>query len=76
MKIRLSRHARRRMKLYDIQEKIITDALSDIQMKEAGRREIIKSISGFQFPMKIVFEIKEDEVMIVTAYPLKKGLKK
>jgi len=47
MIIKLSRHARRRAKLYKISEDIIHEILSDIDLSE-GEHEIIKNVPGFR----------------------------
>jgi len=41
-----------------------------------GKNEIVKQVSGFKYPLKIVVSIKEDLITVVTNYPLKKGRKK
>lgn len=75
MKIKFSRHAKRRAKLYGISETIITDILMNINLHQ-GEHEIIKDVPGFKYPLKIVISIEEDLITIVTNYPLKKGRKK
>ncbi len=41
-----------------------------------GEHEIIKHISGFKYPLKIVVSVEEDLMTVITNYPLKKGRKK
>lgn len=75
MKIKFSRHAKRRTKLYGISETIITDILTNMNLHQ-GEHEIIKNVSGFKYPLKIVVSVQEDLITVVTNYPLKKGRKK
>ena len=75
MKIKFSRHAKRRAKLYGISETIITDILTNMNLHQ-GEHEIIKNVSGFKCPLKVVVSVEEDLITVVTNYPLKKGRKK
>lgn len=73
--IKFSRHAKRRAKLYGISESIVIDILRNINLHQ-GEHEIIRDVSGFKYPVKIVVSVEEDLTTIVTNYPLKKGRKK
>ena len=42
---------------------------------EDGEHEIIKDLSEFKFPIKVVAVVKEGIVTVITNYPLKKGRK-
>jgi hypothetical protein len=75
VKIKFSRHAIRRAKLYGIAESIIEDIITSLNLHE-GEHEIIKDVVGFKYPLKIVVSIKKDTATIITNYPLKKGRKK
>ncbi|MDP3297452.1 MAG: hypothetical protein Q8N09_07680 [Thermodesulfovibrionia bacterium] len=75
MKIKFSRHAKRRAKLYGISETIMTDILMNMNLHQ-GEHEIIKNVSGFKYPLKIVVSVEKDLITVVTNYPLKKGRKK
>lgn len=75
MDIKFSRHAKRRVKLYGISESIVIDILRDMNLHQ-GEHEIIKDVSGFKYPLKIVVSVEEDLTTVVTNYPLKKGRKK
>ncbi len=75
MEIKFSRHAKRRAKLYEISETIITDTLTNMNLHQ-GEHEIIKHVSGFNYPLKIVVSVKENLMTVVTNYPLRKGRKK
>lgn len=75
MKIIFSRHAKRRAKLYKISESVIFEILENMEWSH-GKHEIIKKVEGFKFSLKIVVDIKNDILTIVTNYPLRKGRKK
>lgn len=74
MEINFSRHARRRAKLYKIPEDLIVNLLSGITAED-GQHEMIQPIEGLAYPLKIVFVIESHTITVVTAYPLKKGLR-
>jgi len=75
MKVRFSRHAKRRAKLYDIPESTIIDILTSMELS-CGEHEIIKDISGFKLPLKIVIAVEDETITVITAYPLKRRRKK
>ncbi len=75
MKVKFSRHAKRRAKLYGISETIITDILKTMNLHQ-GEHEIIKDVSGLKYQLKIVVSVEEDLITVVTNYPVKKGRKK
>jgi hypothetical protein len=75
MGIKFSRHAKRRMKLYKIPERVIIDILLQLEVSE-GLHEHIEEIEGFKYPLKIVFSVQNEHKTVVTTYPLKKGLSK
>jgi len=70
-RINISRHARRRLKLYGIPETEILNALTDFD--EFGKHTIIKAIDGIKNPVKIVIDVRTDDITVITAYPLKRG---
>lgn len=80
MKLRLSRHARHHLKLYGIHVKEILEAIEspdadpDAKEVESNKRTAIKRIAGrfSGYPLKVVYERTEDEVFVITVYPLKK----
>ncbi len=74
MKVKFSRHAKRRAKLYKIPESTILDILESIKLPQ-GKHEITKSVEGFKYPLKIVISVGGDIISIITTYPLKKGRK-
>jgi hypothetical protein len=69
--IKLSRHAKRRAKLYNIPESTIIDIVEHANLT-VGEQIIIKDI-GLKFPLKIVISVEEFTATVLTAYPLKKG---
>jgi hypothetical protein len=75
MKIKFSRHAKRRAKLYGLSETIITDILKATYLPQ-GEHEIIREVPGFKYPLKIVVSVEENLMTVITNYPLKKGRKK
>ncbi|MCX6338644.1 MAG: DUF4258 domain-containing protein [Candidatus Aureabacteria bacterium] len=75
MKIKFSRHAQKRSKLYAISESIIKRLLSNMDLKE-GEHEIIREVAGFKYPLKIIVVVEKDSATVITTYPLKKRRKK
>ena len=74
MKIKISRHAKRRAKLYSIPESVIIEILKGKELS-SGVQEIIETVEGFKYPLKIVVTVEDDTITIITNYPLKKGRK-
>lgn len=72
MKIRFSRHAKRRASLYKIPESIISTILTGMNLRQ-GDHEIIRDVAGFQYPLKIVVSVAGDTATVITNYPFKKG---
>lgn len=72
MRIKFSRHAQRRAKLYKIPESMVEKILEGLDLTD-GEHEIIRNVSGFKYPIKIVFAVENDIMTVITNYPLKKG---
>jgi len=72
MIIRFSRHARRRARLYGIEESTIERILADMGLAE-GEHEVAGTAPGIEYPIKIVVAVESDIITVVTSYPLKKG---
>ena len=75
-----TRHARRRMRLYDIDEADVEFVLSapSVRNSPAGERAFAheeKSHSPRNYVLKVVFVRKGSDIEVVTVYPLKKGAK-
>ena len=64
MNFHYSRHAKRRMALYNINKFTVESILKGVTSK--GKQEIVKKISKYKYPIKVVFEIKNDFIMIIT----------
>jgi hypothetical protein len=75
VKIKFSRHAKRRSKLYRIPESTIIGILKPMKFSP-GEHEIIKKVEGFKCPLKIVIAVEDDTITVITNYPLKKGRKR
>ena len=73
--IRFSRHARRRAKLYNISESLVSEILASMRLR-AGEHEIIRIVPGFRYPLKIIVSVESDIAMVITNYLLKRGMKK
>lgn len=79
MNIRFSRHSKRRLQLYNINE---TDIINEIEKYllenslPAGKVELMKkSKPKYKYPLKIIFEKNYNGIIVITVYPLKKGKK-
>lgn len=74
--IKFSRHAKRRMALYNLNE---TDV---IEIIEKGNKEIINenkisfiaSLYNYNYPIKVVCKIIGNDKLVITNYPLKKRI--
>jgi hypothetical protein len=75
VKIKFSRHAKRRAKLYSIQESIVAQLILEANLTE-GEHEIIRNVPGFKYPLKIIVSLDGDVVKVITNYPLKQGAAK
>jgi hypothetical protein len=71
--INFSRHAKRRIKLYDIEEQEIIKIINNEKHIKLGQNEIVRKISGHRYSIKIVFDFEKDYIIVITAYPLKRG---
>jgi hypothetical protein len=79
MQISISRHARRRLRLYSIDEADVIAALERgmATAKRTGTRGVLIDETlacKYKFPLKIVFEMEQTEVCVITTYPLKRGV--
>ncbi len=72
MKIKFSRHAKRRAKLYKIPETTITKILETMELSQ-GEHKIIKDIPELERPIKVVIAVEGDIITVITNYPLKRG---
>ena len=72
MIVKFSRHAKRRAKLYEIPESTVEKILADSDLG-IGEHELIRDVSGFKYPIKIVVSVESNIMNVITTYPLKKG---
>ena len=77
MRIDFSRHAKRRMQLYKIDEddvkSTIETALSNRGETSGKYEEVNNELSEkYGYPLKIVFLIEGGRIIVLTAYPLRK----
>jgi sulfur carrier protein ThiS len=72
MIIKISRHGKRRAKLYNIPESTMEEILKDLDLQD-GEHEAIKDVQGFKYPIKIVVSVEGNILTVSTNYPLKKG---
>jgi hypothetical protein len=72
MEIYFTRHSKRRAKLYGISESIIREVINNADIYE-GQQEILKRVTGFKYPLKIVISAEGNTATVLTNYPLKKG---
>jgi len=70
--VKFSRHAKRRAKLYKIPESTVEKILADSDLNN-GEHEIVRDVSGFKYPIKIVVSVESNMMNVITNYPLKKG---
>ncbi len=77
MKINISRHAQRRLKLYKIDiadvDTVITNWLKSKSVLNNRETIIARELKQkYEYPLKIVIAIEGSEIVLVTAYPVKK----
>jgi hypothetical protein len=74
----ISRHARNNMRLYNISERDIQGAIDspEVSGREGDKMVVMKKFqdrfSGF--PLKVVYEKIGNELLIITAYPIKRKM--
>jgi len=74
MNLILSRHAKRRMKLYSIEESDIQFLLNTYAINsKVGRQDIVAKLEKFSYPIKVIFEVKENTIQLITCYLLKRA---
>ncbi|MFP4392010.1 MAG: hypothetical protein ACOC3Y_01365 [Desulfohalobiaceae bacterium] len=79
-KVNFSRHAKRRMQLYKLTEENIICILQDQDPEFhflEGKHEIVSKAkpSRYGYPIKVIFSCEQGRISVITAYPLKRGLK-
>ena len=76
IKVRLSRHAKRRMRLYDILESDVVRAIKQGEKVDTDDNKTAFLLSmplKYKYPLKVVTIHQDDRILVVTAYPLKNG---
>jgi hypothetical protein len=74
--IEYSRHSRRRMRLYGITEHHIEEVIREGQLEvmDSGRMAFTAIVGGsLALPIRVLCRKIEGGLLVVTAYPLKKG---
>jgi hypothetical protein len=69
-----SRHASRRVKLYGLTELYLKSIIEHTTLLRKGRNETVEYSYEGNYPIKIVFVVEDEYIMVITAYPLKRGL--
>jgi len=72
VKIKFSRHAKRRAKLYKILENTVATIIENFSLHE-GNQEIVRVVKGFRYLIKVVIVVENDTCTVLTNYLLKKG---
>ena len=76
--MKISRHATNNMRLYNISEKDISEAIESADVEEIEGNKLV-ALKQFKnrfsgYPLKVVYERMANQLFIVTAYPLKKKM--
>ena len=74
--IKFSRHSKRRMNLYNLTEDDVIEVIN------RGNKEIIKehkisfiaSLDNYNYPIKVICKIINDDILVISNYLLKKRL--
>jgi hypothetical protein len=51
---------------------LVEKILADLNLSD-GDHELIRNVSGFKYPIKIVVSVESAVMTVITNYPLKKG---
>lgn len=75
--IKYTRHAKRRRKLYNISESEIREVIEHGEkiVVDEKRLEFVHKTETEKLPLKIVCKKVDNDYLIITCYPLKKGIK-
>ncbi|MDO8136538.1 MAG: DUF4258 domain-containing protein [Candidatus Brocadiales bacterium] len=75
--MKFTRHARRRMNLYGITKEEVEETISEPDKidVESGRKVVYKTFElRFKgMPIKVVYVQEEGDIVVLSAYPLKKS---
>ena len=61
------------MKLYKIPEHVVVGIIEEIDDILTGKNEFIKTVDGFNYPVKVIVRKEKTTVFVITAYLLKRG---
>jgi len=67
------------MKLYSLSEEEVAGIIAEMSPRFVfleGKHEIVgeKASSKFGYPIKVVFTYESGQLLVITAYPLRKGV--
>ena len=74
MKIKFSRHSKQRMKLYSIPEQVVREIVEKKYDQNKDNQVIIQQIKELKYPLKVIAKTEKDTILIITAYPIKRGI--
>ena len=76
MEFHITKHAKRRISLFNIKVSDIERIIKKSAPADIGtdKIEAIASLRKFKYPVKIVYRIAKRKYIIITAYPVKRGL--
>lgn len=76
--IKFTRHAKRRMKLYNIDETLVAGVIAEGKKTRLNEDlfEFLFEIENMDLPIKVISKIINNDYLIITCYPLKRGLVK
>lgn len=77
MELYFTKHAKSRMVLFNISAADIERVIKKSAPAEIGtdKIEAIASLREFKYPVKVIYRIAKRKYIIITAYPMKRGLK-
>ena len=77
LKIHFTRHAKQRMKLYNIGEDLVKTIIdSDEPQKNSDDKIVYIAHAGnFPYPVKVICKIEKETLIIISCYPLKRSNK-
>jgi hypothetical protein len=77
MKTKILRHAQRRIKLYRLNEADIIAAAvghyADLG-KSQGKVMFLSKLTANSLPVKIVYSVEHETLVLITAYPFKRSM--
>jgi hypothetical protein len=76
MELNITIHAKGRMLLFNISDSDIEKIIKKSSPSEirAGKITAIATLRKFKYPVKVVYRIAKGKYLIITAYPMKRGL--